>query len=814
MATAEAVAAAASVVAATDPSLLDASASGGASRGDSVAASFAGRPLAHLLQAFETAAAGAASCLAAGARGRQRALQLQASGGYSGGSGAARFGGGSGSARPGASAAAAALPTDHAAALAASLRTMRAVADELLGRAAAMERQLQQRVIAGADVVCSTCSGAGSDGLLRGAGFGLVVVDEASQVHEPELLIPLARLHAGGSLVLIGDEHQLPPVVLSAQAAPLRESLFARLVAEAKANARRGAAAEAAPKSDAAAAAGAGSGEGHAPSEPSAAQLEAAAAAAEDASAASASWLPFPVPATMLTRQYRMHPAIAAWPNHAFYASRVRSYAGAWLPTPRTLPAGFPWPVTSVQASFRRRVEAAAPAAVAGGVEADASAAGGTVEGAGESAGRAAAARRATAAPSSAALAPAAASPSPDPHELVHYSWPLHVPVAFIPVTGGHEADGGADGRSKFNTAEVSAVLAVIEALTAAGEAAAAAAAPGAAGTADGAGSSPSPAAQSSGAPSLKEHHGATTQQQQQQQQRQHGPPQDPLTFGVRPRDIGVISPYTAQVRSIGDALRQAGYAVTEGQAQVAVGGRGGVGGWDGGDDSEGSSDSEEEEEQEAAAGAAALPAAETSAGGPSPSSARAGVATRARATAQATNRSVEGRTDGTGQTADRAGQVTDRSVEVRTVDGFQGREKPVIIVSAVRSNSRGEVGFLADYRRLNVALTRAQRGLVVVGDPRTLRTDPVWASFLAFAERNGLVVPLRSLLAARDAAVVDRQAARRAENRRARLARQQAEEEAAEVTAAAALAAAAGAADSAVDASGAAGAVKGAILA
>jgi superfamily I DNA and/or RNA helicase len=77
--------------------------------------------------------------------------------------------------------------------------------------------------------------------------------------------------------------------------------------------------------------------------------------------------------------------------------------------------------------------------------------------------------------------------------------------------------------------------------------------------------------------------------------------------------------------------------------------------------------------------------------------------------------------------------------LEINSVDGYQGREKDVIIFSAVRSNPDGVVGFLSDQRRLNVAITRAKRGLIVVGDPQTLRYDPTWRSWLDWAEERGL---------------------------------------------------------------------------
>ncbi len=73
--------------------------------------------------------------------------------------------------------------------------------------------------------------------------------------------------------------------------------------------------------------------------------------------------------------------------------------------------------------------------------------------------------------------------------------------------------------------------------------------------------------------------------------------------------------------------------------------------------------------------------------------------------------------------------------LEIGTVDGFQGREKEAVIVDLVRSNETGEIGFLANTRRMNVALTRARRTLIVVADSATLGDHPYYAAFLKFVD-------------------------------------------------------------------------------
>jgi superfamily I DNA and/or RNA helicase len=76
--------------------------------------------------------------------------------------------------------------------------------------------------------------------------------------------------------------------------------------------------------------------------------------------------------------------------------------------------------------------------------------------------------------------------------------------------------------------------------------------------------------------------------------------------------------------------------------------------------------------------------------------------------------------------------------VAVNTIDSFQGQERDVVYLSLVRSNDKGEIGFLRDYRRMNVAMTRARMKLVIIGDSATLGNDRFFAEFLEYAESIG----------------------------------------------------------------------------
>jgi len=74
---------------------------------------------------------------------------------------------------------------------------------------------------------------------------------------------------------------------------------------------------------------------------------------------------------------------------------------------------------------------------------------------------------------------------------------------------------------------------------------------------------------------------------------------------------------------------------------------------------------------------------------------------------------------------------------EIQTIDSFQGQERDAIIVSLVRNNQRSEIGFLKDYRRMNVAMTRAKQKLLLIGDSATLGNDRFYSEFINFTQEN-----------------------------------------------------------------------------
>ena len=78
------------------------------------------------------------------------------------------------------------------------------------------------------------------------------------------------------------------------------------------------------------------------------------------------------------------------------------------------------------------------------------------------------------------------------------------------------------------------------------------------------------------------------------------------------------------------------------------------------------------------------------------------------------------------------------KQMRISTIDSFQGQEKEIIILSLVRSNDDGDIGFLKDYRRMNVAITRAKEKLFVIGDSATIGADAFYTSFLNYIEKSG----------------------------------------------------------------------------
>jgi ATP-dependent RNA/DNA helicase IGHMBP2 len=76
--------------------------------------------------------------------------------------------------------------------------------------------------------------------------------------------------------------------------------------------------------------------------------------------------------------------------------------------------------------------------------------------------------------------------------------------------------------------------------------------------------------------------------------------------------------------------------------------------------------------------------------------------------------------------------------ISVNTIDSFQGQERDIVYISMTRSNDDGSIGFLSDIRRMNVAMTRARKKLVVIGDSATLAQFPFYANFIEYAEKIG----------------------------------------------------------------------------
>jgi superfamily I DNA and/or RNA helicase len=89
------------------------------------------------------------------------------------------------------------------------------------------------------------------------------------------------------------------------------------------------------------------------------------------------------------------------------------------------------------------------------------------------------------------------------------------------------------------------------------------------------------------------------------------------------------------------------------------------------------------------------------------------------------------------GVCADADLQEIGAAITVNTIDSFQGQERDAVYISMTRSNAENVIGFLSEVRRMNVAMTRARKKLVVVGDSATLSQYPFYADFIHYAETH-----------------------------------------------------------------------------
>ena len=78
------------------------------------------------------------------------------------------------------------------------------------------------------------------------------------------------------------------------------------------------------------------------------------------------------------------------------------------------------------------------------------------------------------------------------------------------------------------------------------------------------------------------------------------------------------------------------------------------------------------------------------------------------------------------------------KQITVNTVDAFQGQERDVILVSLVRANEAGQIGFLSDLRRMNVAITRARMKVIILGDAQTMTRHPFYKQLFEYIHQTG----------------------------------------------------------------------------